>query len=229
MSLEPPHPPYAAPAAGVAARDPREIVLAPNVPRGGQVEAKARLELAGYYSHLEATDRAIGRLLARLPSDDMIVVVTAVHGDMHGAHGLFRKGWPHEESVRVPLLVQGAHRDGAGCWVMGPGSGGRSDELVSMLDLPHWAGEWAESPQGKTRDASPSMEIQRISMPSVVRVPQQCDRVWRGVRTASRKLVVNADGAPWLCFDLTRDPGEERNLVGAAAYTAEWMALRRWL
>jgi hypothetical protein len=73
------------------------------------------------------------------------------------------------------------------------------------------------------------MEIQRISMPSVVRVPQQCDRVWRGVRTASRKLVVNADGAPWLCFDLARDPGEERNLVGAAAYAAEWTALRRWL
>jgi len=98
VSLEPPHPPYDAPAAGSAARDPQEIVLPANVPRGGDEEARARRELAGYYAHLEATDRAIGWLLAGTHRDDTLVVFTSVHGDMHGAHGLFRKGWPHEEA-----------------------------------------------------------------------------------------------------------------------------------
>jgi arylsulfatase A-like enzyme len=82
-------------------------MLAGNVPVGGEVEAKARRELAGYYAQIEATDRAIGRsLLPEAGRDDTVVIFTSVHGDMHGAHGLFRKGWPHEESVRVPLLVR---------------------------------------------------------------------------------------------------------------------------
>jgi hypothetical protein len=58
-------------------------------------------------------------------------------------------------------------------------------------------------------------------MPSVVRLPRQCDRVWRGVRTARRKLVLNADGSPWLFFDLERDPLERRNLAADAAWAAE--------
>jgi len=85
---------------------------AANVPRDGAVEIKARAELAGYYAHIEATDRALGRLIAAVGEETMIVF-TSVHGDMHGAHGLFRKGWPHEESVRVPLLVRVAGRSAA--------------------------------------------------------------------------------------------------------------------
>jgi arylsulfatase A-like enzyme len=138
VSLESPHPPYDAPAAGVAPRDPREIVLAPNVPRGGDVEAKARRELAGYHAHIEATDRAIGRLVSAVRAERAMVVYTSVHGDMHGAHGLFRKGWPHEESVRVPLLVRGAPQTGSGFWVLGSGLSQTSDDLVSLLDVPRW-------------------------------------------------------------------------------------------
>jgi arylsulfatase A-like enzyme len=226
VSLEPPHPPYDAPAAGVAPRPPADLVLPPNVPRGGAVEARARRELSGYYAHLEATDRAIGRLLACGPVAGAIAVVTSVHGDMHGAHGLFRKGWPHEESVRVPLLVRGARRDGSGFWVQGSGLGERSDQPVSLLELPRWTLEWA---QPGTPPPEPSTEMQRISMPSVVRLPQQCDRAWRGGRTRTRKLVLNADGTPWLFFDLDRDPGENRNLVGDPVHAVELAQLRRAL
>ena len=253
VSLEPPHPPYEAPAAGVAPRDPREIVLSANVPRGGEAEAKARRELAGYYAHIEATDRAIGRLIdavdqpaaesqrvgrARRGGDHAIqpaiVVFTSVHGDMHGAHGLFRKGWPQEESVRVPLLVRKAESGkregevpGSGFRVPSSGSEVRSSELVSLLDLPRWTLTWAEGRQPETQDSKLKTEIQRTSMPSVVRLPHQCDRAWRGVRTATHKLVLNADGSPWLFFDLARDPGEMRNLAGDPAWAEELSALRR--
>jgi arylsulfatase A-like enzyme len=61
--------------------------------------------------------------------------------------------------------------------------------------------------------AAPDRGAAAISMPSVVALPLQCDRAWRGVRAAKRKLVLNVDGSPWLFFDLERDPGETRNLA----------------
>lgn len=197
VSLEPPHPPYAAPAAGVAPAEQDALTLDANVPRGGGVEARARRELAGYYVHIAATDRAIGRLLATLDAENTVVVFTSVHGDMHGAHGLFRKGWPHEESVRVPLLV--AH----------PQLEPRTEAApVSLQDLPAMTQAWAI---GMAWDCPRAHAV--ISMPSVVALPDQCDRIWRGVRTPEHKLVLNEDGSPWLLFDLAADPHEMDNLV----------------
>lgn len=188
LSLEAPHPPYAAPVpAGIARPRPEDVVLAPNVPRGGYVEARARRELAGYYAHIAATDRAIGRLLSRIGADEshpLATVFTSVHGDMHGAHGLFRKGWPHEESVRVPLLIAG--------W---PGRSGawRSQDPVSLIDLRGMALAWSGGEDWRCpRDHA------EISMPSLVALPDQCDRVWRGLRRpGGAKSLVNADGSPW--------------------------------
>ena len=186
VSLEPPHPPYGAPVPGGGAEwRPSDIALPPNVPRGGDVEEAARRELAGYYAHVEATDRAIGRLIAAAPRENTVVVFTSVHGDMHGAHGLFRKGWPYEESVRVPLLVR----------VPGGRRGVQDPALVSLADLPDLTLRWAGG-----EDRAIRAEFQRISMPCVVRLPRQCDRVWRGGRTSARKLVMAEDGVPWLVF-----------------------------
>jgi len=197
VSLESPHPPYDAPAAGVTPRDPEVLVLPANVPRGGEMEQKARCELAGYYAHIEATDCAIGRLLASF-GDGVMVVFTSVHGDMHGAHGLFRKGWPHEESVCVPLLVK-----------LPGGAGEVREDAVSLVDLPGLTRCFLETGRlPRIEDASA-----KISMPSVVRLPHQCDRVWSGRRSKTVKEVFNADGSPWLRFDLKNDPAEENNLV----------------
>lgn len=218
VSLEAPHPPYDAPAPTVGIRRPEEIVLPGNVPRGGEVEVKARRELAGYHAHIEATDRAIGTVLLPAAGEECVVVFTSVHGDMHGAHGLFRKGWPHEESVCVPLLVR-LPRDGGASLEFGV----RSSELVSLEDLPRWTVDWANGVEARV----PARATQAISMPSVVRLPHQCDRVWRGVRTRTRKLVLNADGTPWLFFDLENDPGEERTLADDPAWRSEIEALAR--
>lgn len=222
VSLEPPHPPYHAPAAGVRPRTPQELTLNDNVPRGGEVETKARSELAGYYAHIEATDRAIGRLVRAVDAAQAlrgrprpIVVFTSVHGDMHGAHGLFRKGWPHEESIRIPLLVRPSPGEASLPMI--------NSELVSLVDLPRWTLAWTEN---DFRSVKPALEFQRISMPSVVALPQQCDREWRGVRTRTRKLVLNADGSPWLFFDLANDPFELRNLAGYPAWLEEIERLR---
>lgn len=214
VSLEAPHPPYAAPTDTV--REPSGLVLRANVPAGGEIEAQARRELAGYYAHIEVADAAIGRLVAGARARDpgALIVFTSAHGDMHGAHGLFRKGWPHEESVRVPLLVH-------------YGSGPKladDDDAISLIDLPELTLAFAGQAARATRASRYTHA--RIAMPSVVRLPHQCDRVWRGVRTPSRKLILNADGSPWLFFDLETDPLEMRNLADDPARAAEIAELR---
>jgi hypothetical protein len=205
VSLEAPHPPYHAPAAGIPGRDPATLELRGNVP--GTAASRARQELSGHYAHIEATDRAIGRLVESLPAATRIVV-TSVHGDMHGSHGLFRKGWPHEESIRVPLLVS---TDGAPR---------RDESPISLIDLPRLTRSWAS---GAVAPAPGGDAF--ISMPSVVSLPDQCDRTWKGIRTAARKLVVNDDGSPWLFYDLQKDPLETRNLAGDPARADEIRAL----
>jgi len=202
-------------------RDPASIILRANVPLGGAVEAQARRELAGYYAHIEATDAAIGNLIARVRAHapDTLIVFTSVHGDMHGSHGLFRKGWPHEESVRVPLLLNAPALEAE--------TAQTSQDAVSLLDLP------AMTTAFVTRAASLQNRAPRthahISMPSVVRLPHQCDRAWRGIRTPARKLILNEDGArtPWLFFDLENDPLELRNLAGDPSRKQEIETLRQ--
>ena len=214
VSLEAPHPPYHAPAPHVAEMKPGEVVVRANVPTGGPVEQQACEELAGYYAHVEATDRAIGKLLAEVDLADTIVVFTSVHGDMHGAHGLFRKAWPYEESVRVPLLIRGLTTEDRGR---------KDDSPVSLMDLSHMAVAWAEGREWHCRRDSAL-----ISMPAATEIALQCPVAWRGFRSAKHKLVLNADGTPWLYFDLEKDPLEMKNLAGDPARSgeiAEWVKL----
>jgi arylsulfatase A-like enzyme len=225
VSLETPHPPYHAPAPHVAERKPAEIVLRGNVPLGGEAEKKVRGELAGYYAHIEATDRAIGRLIAEVDLSETVVVFTSVHGDMHGSHGVFRKAWPYDESVRVPLLVRFPRREAPSSKLQIPRKDGGP---VSLVDLPHMAVAWAEGREWRLkRDHAP------ISMPTAGEVPGQCPEVWRGFRTAEHKVVLKteADGQerPWMYFDLRRDPLEMKNLAGDAARAGELRELMKWL
>jgi arylsulfatase A-like enzyme len=220
VSLETPHPPYHAPAPHVAEVKPAVVKLRANVPTGGDVEQKARAELAGYYAHIEATDRAIGKLLAEVDLKGTTVVFTSVHGDMHGSHGVFRKCWPYEESVRVPLLVRFPHEQ----VTSGKGqvtSGARQDP-VSLVDLPHMAVAWAEGREWHCKRDSAA-----ISMPAATEIPLQCPHAWHGFRSARHKLVLKADGTPWMYFDLQEDPLEIKNLALDPTREGEIEELRR--
>jgi arylsulfatase A-like enzyme len=220
VSMEAPHPPYHAPAPNVSELAPAEIKLRPNVPPAA--ERQARDELAGYYAHIEATDRAIGRLLSEVDLTNTVVVFTSVHGDMHGAHGLFRKAWPYEESIRVPLLIRYPH--GEETRDKGQGTRGRTDMPVSLVDLPHMAVAWAEGREWRAKGDSAL-----ISMPAPADIPHQCPVAWHGFRTAKHKLVLSADDRPWLYFDLENDPYEMKNLAENPARAGEIAELMKLL
>lgn len=58
---------------------------------------------------LQPVDRAIGEIYDWLAQHDLIdktvIIFTSDNGMMYGEHGLCDKGWPYEESIRVPLVV----------------------------------------------------------------------------------------------------------------------------
>lgn len=62
-----------------------------------------------YYAAVSGLDDQFGRLIDELKREgiyeDTVVVLTADHGDMMGAHGLMGKHVWYEESIRIPLVI----------------------------------------------------------------------------------------------------------------------------
>ncbi|WP_170950472.1 sulfatase-like hydrolase/transferase [Synechococcus sp. N32] len=100
--------------------DKSTIKIPENVP--GKHQNQAREQLHGYYSHISALDDCLKTILRSLKKNNLddktIVVFTSDHGDMIFSHGLTRKLFPFEESVRVPLVIRdpgSKHRAGQQC------------------------------------------------------------------------------------------------------------------
>lgn len=135
VSLHSPHPPLDAPGEFATMYDPAKLTLPANVPESFQREnrtldrAKVRQLLANYLGKMSLVDQCVGRLVeamqARGTWDNALVIFTADHGEMMGAHGALTKGRFFEESARVPLVVR---------W---PGHvrPGRTKALAQMFDV----------------------------------------------------------------------------------------------
>ena len=71
--------------------------------------------LACCFSYLELIDTLVGDVVAELKQtgqyDDTIIIFTADHGDMAGAHGFLSKGaYMYDEIYRIPMIVKPAER-----------------------------------------------------------------------------------------------------------------------
>ena len=93
---------------------------------------------------------------------------------------------------------------------------------MSLVDLSHMAVAWAEGREWHNRRDSAL-----ISMPTGTEIALQCPEAWRGFRSAQHKLVLRADGSPWLYFDLERDPLEMKNLAEDPARQGEIEEFKR--
>lgn len=221
LSLEPPHPPYGELPPSVVVPEPEGLVLRRNVPRGGPLETRVRKELAAYCGQIEAVDQALGRLLGFLSRSDRpwLAVFTSVHGDMHGSQGVLRKGWPYEESIRVPLLFHGPG-------LLEPGR--RTDGVFGLNDLAKTSlglagaggseclgGEDQSAWIGGSRVGPRAVGI---SLPSVPPFPPNCPRAWKGVRTVDQMATWNEDGSPWLAYDLKDDPDQLHPVVDGSLH-----------
>jgi arylsulfatase A-like enzyme len=244
LSWGPPHNPYdTAPQRFREWYDPAQIVFRPNVildrpdpPFRRHILPPAE-ELAGYYAHISALDACLGELLETLEAsglaEDTIFVYTSDHGDMLWSHGAWRKQWPYDESIRVPLLLR---------YPRGFGRAGAAHEarlnspdiLPSLLGLcglpvPETVEGLDFSPYLRGESTAPA-EAALIAcyQPFSELQPAWGGRAYRGLRTHRYTYVRDLNG-PWLLFDNEADPYQQHNRCNDPAYTDLQQALDRQL
>jgi arylsulfatase len=143
-----------------------------------------------------------------LEDDDVLLIVTADHGEEFAEHGALGHGQGlHEELVRVPLLIR---------WPAGIAGGRRIDEPVSLLDvyptlldlagLPSREGLLGKSLAGVLRGHVASRTAPVFSE----LLPPQGDM--RAVRDGHWRLIRQNGGGLQL-FDLATDPGEQHDVA----------------
>jgi arylsulfatase A-like enzyme len=223
LSWGPPHNPYeTAPESYRQLFDPQKIVLRKNV----KDTPGFRKDLAGYYAHIVALDKALGGLLQTLDEkglrEETIVVFTSDHGDMLGSqNGETRKQRPWDEAIRVPLLIR----------YPAAVKGGRVSELLintpdlmptllglSGVGVPRSVqGEnYAPLLRGEQPEPADSAALIACYTPFGEWTVAKGGREYRGVRTKRYTYVRSLEG-PWLLYDNEVDPYQLENKVNEPA------------
>jgi uncharacterized sulfatase len=99
-------------------------------------EALAVLRMPAYFACNSYSDSEVGRVIAAIDREvsDALVVYTADHGDMFGAHRLMGKGPAvYDEICRVPLIIRWPGQTPEGARVAGPVS--HVDLVPTFLDF----------------------------------------------------------------------------------------------
>ncbi len=192
--------------------------------------------MQAYYAMIEVIDANMGRLSAALDrqglGENTVVIFLSDHGELGGSHGLLGKAEPWEESIGIPLIVQGpeqfvpggrrcgvpVHTEDLFCTLVGL-AGGTAAAAAPRVDLSAFIRGHAPEPE---RDG---ILLEFVTETRANRA--YYDETWRSIRTRGHKYVVLGDRAgarPWQLFDLEADPYEQHNLVddpGAADIAAD--------
>jgi len=246
VSVSEPHDPFIASRRAFEQYDVDAIELPPNVHDDlrdrpglyrkaarvwhGMTDRQRREATACYYASITEIDEQFGRLLEKVEQagqrDNTIVVLTADHGELLGAHGLYCKNFSaFEEVYNIPLIVAGP---GIASGAVTSARVGLHDLCPTLLDLTGCEGiEAADSrsfapvlkdPLGQESNFTTGyaeyhggryMLTQRIA--------------WKG----PWKFVLNGFDFDEL-YNLDEDPYEMNNLAGDPAYqdvVREMMAL----
>ena len=197
---------------------PETLKVNPNVPK--ELEERTRKELQGYYAHATATDIAIGNVLAKIKelnlSDNTIIVFTADHGEMMGAHGVkpFTKQLPWDESIRVPFLISYPSIDkNKGTTVNAPIN--TPDILPSLLGLvgikiPE--GIQGENLSNLMKNPDPDYDRAALVMGVAPFGANFKDPEYRAIKTKQFTYIKTPEGASNL-FDNFKDPYQMDNLL----------------
>ncbi|MBX3012669.1 MAG: sulfatase-like hydrolase/transferase [Caldilineaceae bacterium] len=192
-----------------------------------------------YLGEITLLDHQIGRVLQRLAelglAENTVVIYTADHGDLCGAHGMIDKhNVMYDELVRVPLIVR---------WPEQIRAGQRCDAFVtSAIDLAATFCELAGVIQPTTfagQSLLPSVTMNHTA--TELPTPNARTDIFatyhgnqfglysqRMVRNAQWKYVWNATAEDEF-YDLRQDPGELLNLAADPSYQEAIAALRRRL
>ena len=177
--------------------------------------------LPGYYGMVKRLDEALGRLLDALRSLDLLDSTIVLFATDHGCHFKTRnseyKRSCHESSLRIPMALSGPGLD----------SGGRLQELVSLIDLPPTLLDACDIPVPDNMQGRSILPLTRgrvADWPEEVYAEMFETSLSRCVRTQRWKYSVrrtepglemgDAQFAEDCLYDLLADPYELNNLVG---------------
>lgn len=190
--------------------------------------------MKNYYRMATEVDTACGRILAELDKqgvlDHTLVIFTTDNGYYHGEHGLADKWYPHEESIRVPLIVRDPR-------VPPAGRGKARQEMTLSVDLAPTilAAAGVEAPE----------RMQGRDMTALVQGGEVAD--WRTEFFYEHPTLDNADFIPasealvrkdWKymfwpeheveqLFDLVNDPREEDDLAADPSHGGRLAEMRQ--
>ncbi|MBC2603788.1 sulfatase-like hydrolase/transferase [Puniceicoccus vermicola] len=202
------------------------IRFRPNVPDIPRIREKASRDLCGYYGAIENLDWNVGRIVDTLQRlglyENTHILFFSDHGDMHGSHGQFLKTSPHEESIRIPLILSGVDPTS-----YGPLRSGNTDALCTNVDLgptslglcglpvpDSMAGRDLSALRLNREDEPVLPDSAYIQIVKPTGHPDSVERSWRGIVSDDGwKYVCLEGGLPWLLFNLNEDPYEQANLA----------------
>jgi arylsulfatase A-like enzyme len=79
-------------------------------PRGNFGDSIVRESREGYLAAISFLDEQVGHIISSLEKrgdlENTLIVISSDHGDMMGDHHLWRKSYPYEGSVGVPMIIR---------------------------------------------------------------------------------------------------------------------------
>ncbi len=220
ISIATPHYPHGtAPKKYKAMYPPESLTLNPNI--SDKFKERARKELQGYYAHATATDQAIGNVIDKIKAlgllENTIIVFSADHGEMMGAHGVkpFVKQLAWDEAIRVPFLIRYPNiNDNKGKVVNAPIT--TPDILPSLLALTNI--EIPKDIEGENvseliKNPDPDADRAALVMNVAPFGANYKDQPYRGIRTKQYTYAITPKG-PSMFYDNVKDPYQQNNLLG---------------
>jgi len=228
LSQRPAHPPCRSPK-GIAGMYDNEEVPLPRVVDAwfsrtngnvfqGIMMGSYRNQYRKYCEVITAMDQGIGRLLRKVDElglrDDTLVIYAADNGMMWGEHRFHGIKYPYEECIRIPLIVR--------CPWLVPDPGRRRQQMALTIDFAPTLLDVAGLPVPRHMEGTSLGPILRDA--GVPGREAWLLEYWKyypenfpsyvGVRTATHKYIEYEKTRKPELFDLSTDPGEERNLYG---------------
>ncbi|GAA3413703.1 sulfatase-like hydrolase/transferase [Paenibacillus hodogayensis] len=171
--------------------------------------------VALYYAFISQMDDAIGKIVDYLDRSEMgqetLIIFTADHGDMCGAHRMMDKHCVmYQDVVHVPLIIRGKG--------VTPGQV-REEMVYNLLDLPPTLSEWTGFAPGDFQGQSlvqlcrGSAQEWRKEIVSTYNGQQFGLFIQRMITDGHWKLVWKPTDVDEL-YDLQNDPAELNNLIG---------------
>lgn len=169
---------------------------------------------AAYMGYVAFVDHCLGVVLDAAKDRDTLIVATADHGEMLGAHRLYQKEAPYERAAAVPLVFAGPGVKAGPRRQLASGVD-LAPTVLDLLDLPPLPHVHGQSLRPVLADATAAArDSVMITFDGEVRGGVH----WRALATDRHKYVLYNDGREQL-FDLEDDPEELHDLSAKATFS----------